>query len=58
MSAGTAGTITGVGKYLKEKNPSIKVILVDIIGSIIKGFVENGKINPNDNKDYLVEGIG
>ncbi|PIZ04575.1 MAG: cystathionine beta-lyase [Gammaproteobacteria bacterium CG_4_10_14_0_8_um_filter_38_16] len=50
IGAGTGGTITGVGKKLKELNPKIKVIGVDPIGSILGGGTEI--------KSYLVEGIG
>lgn len=50
MSVGTGGTITGVAKKLKEKNPAIQIIGVDPIGSILGGGTEI--------KSYLVEGIG
>jgi cystathionine beta-synthase len=53
---GTAGTITGTAKYLKEKNPKIKVIGADPIGSIGKVYKETGKIG--ECGPYLVEGIG
>lgn len=53
---GTGGTITGTGRYLKEKNPNIKVIAADVIGSIAKQYKENGKIGKVT--PYLVEGIG
>lgn len=52
---GTGGTISGVGKFLKEKNPNIKIIGADPFGSIIKSFKENVQDEP---KPYLVEGIG
>ena len=50
MTAGTGGTITGVAKYLKEKNPKIIVVGVDPEGSILGGRDEV--------KTYQVEGIG
>ncbi len=50
MGVGTGGTITGVAKRLKEKNPAIKIVGVDPIGSILGGGTEV--------KSYLVEGIG
>ncbi len=53
---GTGGTISGVGKYLKEKNPHVQIIGADPFGSILSEFKETGvrsKGNP-----YLVEGIG
>lgn len=53
---GTGGTITGTARYLKEKNPDIKIIAADPIGSIAKQYKENGKMGTC--KPYLVEGIG
>ena len=53
---GTGGTITGTGKYLKEKNPDIKVIGADPYGSIFKNIKETG-IAPEP-IPYLIEGIG
>jgi len=53
---GTGGTISGTGKYLKEKNPNIKVIGADPFGSIYKSYKETGKIP--ETTPYLVEGIG
>ena len=55
-SIGTGGTISGVGKYLKEKNPDIRVIGADPLGSIFKHFKETGEIIKGT--PYLVEGIG
>jgi cystathionine beta-synthase len=53
---GTGGTISGVGRYLKEKNPKVKIIGVDPIGSIYYDYFKNKKlIEPHT---YLVEGIG
>ncbi len=54
---GTGGTISGVGKYLKEKNPKIKNIVADPTGSILRDFQETKKI-PATFKPYKVEGIG
>lgn len=54
--AGTGGTISGVGKYLKEKNPSVQIVLADPYGSSFKTFHETGKVVPG--APYLVEGIG
>jgi len=54
--AGTGGTISGVGKFLKEKNPNVKVIAVDPIGSVYHDWFKYKKlIEP---KVYMVEGIG
>ncbi len=55
-SMGTGGTITGAGKYLKEKNPDIKIWAADPFGSIFKEYKDTGKITPGH--PYLVEGIG
>ena len=54
---GTGGTISGVGKYLKEKNPDIKVIGVDPEGSIIRDVFYNRRAKP-EGKPYKLEGIG
>ncbi len=53
---GTGGTITGVSKYLKEKNPKIKVIGVDPEGSVYTEFKKSGKMGPA--YVYKIEGIG
>ncbi len=55
-SIGTGGTISGTGRFLKEKNPDIKVIGADPLGSIFKTYKETGKIIKGT--PYLVEGIG
>lgn len=54
--AGTGGTISGVGKFLKEKNPEIKVIAVDPVGSVYHDWFKYGKLT--EPKVYMVEGIG
>ncbi|MFA6977876.1 MAG: pyridoxal-phosphate dependent enzyme [Ignavibacteriaceae bacterium] len=53
---GTGGTITGVGRFLKEKNPKIKVIGADPVGSILKEYKKDGKLR--EGVPYFVEGIG
>ncbi len=53
---GTGGTINGVSRYLKEKNPNIKIIGVDPIGSLYYDFVKSGKVGKATT--YVIEGIG
>ena len=55
-SIGTGGTISGTGRYLKEKNPNIKIIGADPYGSIFKTYKESGHVP--EATPYLVEGIG
>ena len=57
-AAGTGGTITGVGRYLKEKNPKIRIIAGDPVGSILaESWKTKGKSKP-EGAPYKVEGIG
>jgi cystathionine beta-synthase len=53
---GTGGTISGTGKYLKEKMPKIKIVGVDIEGSILGHFHKTGKVC--EARPYVLEGIG
>src|SRR5215467_12499806 len=53
---GTGGTISGTGRFLKEKNPAIRIIGADPYGSIFKTYKETGKVV--EATPYLVEGIG
>ncbi len=55
-SIGTGGTISGSGRFLKEKNPDLKVIGADPLGSIFKTYKETGELIKGT--PYLVEGIG
>ena len=55
---GTGGTISGVGKYLKEKNPDIKMIGIDSYGSVFKKYHETGIFDENEIYPYITEGIG
>lgn len=54
--AGTGGTVSGAGKYLKEKNPKIRIIAGDPVGSLYTGYKQNGKLG--EGQPYKVEGIG
>jgi cystathionine beta-synthase len=53
---GTGGTISGTGRFLKEKNPNVKIIGADPYGSIFKTYKESGRVP--EATPYLVEGIG
>lgn len=57
-SGSTGGTVSGVGRFLKEKNPEIKVVMPDPIGSIYYDYFKTGKISKEGNCNYLVEGVG
>lgn len=57
-SGSTGGSISGIGKFLKEKNPLVKVIMPDPIGSIYYEYFKTGKIPENGNCNYKLEGIG
>ena len=54
--SGTGGTITGVGRFLKERNPNVRIIGVDPVGSILKTFFETGEMS--EGAPYKVEGLG
>ncbi|TMM31170.1 cysteine synthase family protein [Polaribacter aestuariivivens] len=57
-ASGTGGTISGVGKYLKEQNPNIKILGVDAIGSVLKKYHETGEFDINEIQPYKIEGLG
>ena len=54
----TGGTISGVGKFLKEKNPDIKIWGVDAYGSVLKKYHETGVFDKTEIYPYVTEGIG
>ena len=54
--SGTGGTISGVGRYLKEQNPDVQIVGVDPEGSILKAFFDTGEMT--EGQPYKVEGIG
>ena len=58
VGVGTGGTISGIGKYLKEKNPNIKIWGVDTYGSVFKKYHETGIFDENEIYPYITEGIG
>jgi len=55
---GTGGTICGVGKFLKEKNPAIQIIGIDTYGSVFKKYKETGIFDKDEIYPYITEGIG
>ena len=58
VGVGTGGTISGVGKFLKEKNPDIKIWGVDAYGSVLKKYHETGVFDKTEIYPYVTEGIG
>ena len=58
VGVGTGGTICGTGKYLKEKNPKIKIFGIDTYGSVFKKYKETGIFDKNEIYPYVTEGIG
>ena len=58
VGVGTGGTISGVGKFLKEKNPKIKIWGIDTYGSVFKKYHETGVFDPAEVYPYTTEGIG
>lgn len=58
VGVGTGGTISGAGKYLKEKNPNIKVWGIDTYGSVFKKYKETGILDKDEIYPYITEGIG
>jgi cystathionine beta-synthase len=58
VGVGTGGTACGVGKYLKEKNPKIKVWGIDTYGSVFKKYKETGIFDKHEIYPYVTEGIG
>tara|TARA_B100001287_G_scaffold45961_1_gene35033 strand:- start:8604 stop:9647 length:1044 start_codon:yes stop_codon:yes gene_type:complete len=58
VCSGTGGTISGTAKFLKEKNPNIKIIGVDAYGSVLKKYHETGEFDEKEIYPYRIEGLG
>ncbi|MCB0658581.1 MAG: pyridoxal-phosphate dependent enzyme [Saprospiraceae bacterium] len=58
VGVGTGGTVSGTAKYLKEKNPNIKVWGIDTFGSVFKKYKETGQFDEKEIYPYITEGIG
>lgn len=58
VGVGTGGTVSGVAKYLKEKNPNIKIWGIDTYGSVFKKYHETGVFDEGEIYSYITEGIG
>ena len=58
VGVGTGGTISGVAKFLKEKNPNIKIWGIDTYGSVFKKYHETGVFDKSEIYPYITEGIG
>jgi cystathionine beta-synthase len=58
VGVGTGGTVSGAGRYLKSRNPKIKVWGIDTYGSVFKKYKETGIFDKNEIYPYVTEGIG
>src|SRR5687767_10836667 len=58
VGVGTGGTVSGVGRFLKERNPNVKVWGIDTYGSVFKKYKETGVFDKNEIYPYITEGIG
>jgi cystathionine beta-synthase len=58
VTAGTGGTVTGIGMYLKEKNPNIQIWAIDVYGSLLTKYFRTGEIDMNEVHPYISEGFG
>ena len=56
--SGTGGTISGIARYLKEKNKDIRILGVDAYGSVLKKYHETGELDTNEIYPYRIEGLG
>jgi cystathionine beta-synthase len=58
VGVGTGGTVSGAGRFLKEKNPAIRIWGIDTYGSVFKKYKETGIFDKNEIYPYITEGIG
>src|SRR4029434_1010395 len=58
VGVGTGGTISGIGRYLKERNAALKVWGIDTYGSVFRKYKETGIFDKNEIYPYITEGIG
>jgi cystathionine beta-synthase len=58
VAAGTGGTITGIGMYMKEKNPDIQMWAIDTYGSLLKKWFDTGELDMSEVHPYVSEGFG
>ncbi len=56
LGVGSSGTVTGMGKYLKEHAPDVKLVLADPVGSVLADYINKGEMG--ESSSWLVEGIG
>ena len=56
MAGSTGGTISGVGRYLKNKNDGVQIVLADPVGSVFTNYFRTGELG--EGKSFLVEGVG
>lgn len=57
-ASGTGGTISGTARFLKEKNPNIRILGVDAFGSVLQKFHQTGELDPSESYPYRIEGLG
>jgi cystathionine beta-synthase len=56
LGVGSSGTVSGIGKYLKDNAPDVEVILADPVGSVLADYINKGELGSST--PWLVEGIG